>query len=462
MSVPDLSRFPQHFVWGAATASYQIEGAVSAGGRVPSIWDTFCHTPGRVWNGDTADVAADHYHRVDEDVALLAELGIPAYRFSIAWPRVMDSDGRPNHRGLDFYSRLVDRLLDSGITPVATLYHWDLPQHLEDAGGWTNRETAYRMAQYTATVANELADRVPTWTTLNEPWCSAFLGYGSTINAPGRDDIAAALQAAHHLNLAHGLAASTLRDIAPDAQVMLTLNVHQFRPASSARADRDAVGRADVVSNRIFLDPVLDGRYPEELFAFTAQITDWSFVQPEDLSLIHVRPDLLGLNYYTPTVITADVTKAGVSETGDPTGWPGNPDLWTVPPADPVTAMGWTIDPTGLTELLVRIGRNYPGVPLMVTENGASCADVVRDGTVDDIDRIDYLREHICAVGEAIAAGVDVRGYFVWSFLDCFEWNAGYEWHLGLVHVDRDTMRRTVKRSGYWYRGLIRQFRMSA
>lgn len=463
LSLPDLAPFPRRFVWGAATAAYQIEGAVTEDNRIHSIWDTFCHRTRGVADGSNADVAADHYHRVDEDVALMAEVGLDAYRFSIAWPRITDVAGGRNQKGIDFYSRLVDKLLAAGITPVATLYHWDLPQHLEDAGGWTNRDTAFRFADYAAIVASALADRVGVWTTLNEPWCVAFLGYRLGVNAPGRKEAVAPFQAAHHLNLAHGAASAVLREIVPDtAEVSLTLNTHQFRAASTDEADLEALRKADIISNRVFLDPVLDGRYPEALFAYTAGVTDWSFIGADDLKIIHARPDVLGLNYYQPVVVSARRADAIASEPQ----WAGTDDVWTCTPAPPYTAMNWTIDPTGLTDLLMRFHQAYPDLPLMVTENGAAFPDNVRSTgpggaeTVRDTDRIDYLRGHIAAVGEAIRRGADLRGYFVWSFLDTFEWNGGFLWRLGLVRVDYSTLRRSIKQSGYWYRDLIRTFRM--
>ena len=437
----------ERFLWGAATASYQIEGAVTEDGRKPSIWDTFSHTPGRVLNGDTGDEAADHYHRWREDLQIMSELGLTAYRFSIAWPRIHDK------RGVDFYSRLVDELLKRDIAPVATLYHWDLPQELEDAGGWPVRDTAYRFAEYAERIGTALGDRVHTWTTLNEPWCSAFLGYAAGVHAPGRTEPAAALAAAHHLNLAHGLAARVL-----PGRVSVTLNLHHVR------GDDDAVRQVDAVANRVFLGPMLDGAYPADLLEDTRAVTDWRFVRDGDEATINAPLDVLGVNYYAPTLVrrwdgvspraTADGHNDGA---GSP--WVGCDDIDFLPQPGPYTEMGWPIDATGLTELLQRLHRDHPDLPVMITENGAAFDDRVDpDGRVRDQRRIDYLRDHLAAVARAREAGADLRGYFVWSLLDNFEWAYGYSKRFGLVHVDYATQRRTWKDSAHWYRGVISEF----
>ncbi|MBW8485571.1 GH1 family beta-glucosidase [Actinomadura parmotrematis] len=449
-----MGTFPEGFVWGAATAAYQIEGAAAEDGRTPSIWDTYSHTPGRVLDGDTGDVAADHYHRWREDVATMAELGLGAYRFSLSWSRLLPG-GRPNPRGLDFYSRLVDALLERGIAPVATLYHWDLPQEIEDAGGWPVRETAERFAEYAAYAGRVLGDRVHTWTTLNEPWCSAFLGYGSGVHAPGRTDPADALAAAHHLNLAHGLGVRALRAEAPGARCSITLNMHH------TRGDAEAVRKVDGVANRIFLDPVLGRGYPEDVRADTAAITGWGFVRDGDEAAIAAPLDVLGVNYYSPTLVKLwDGTGPRASAHGHAgsaaSPFPGCEDVDFPPQPGPYTAMGWPVDATGLTEVLVRLHRDYPGVPLMVTENGAAYPDRVdAGGAVHDADRVAYLRDHIEAVGAALAAGADVRGYFAWSLMDNFEWSYGYSKRFGLLHVDYPTGTRTWKDSAHWYRERI-------
>ncbi len=453
--------FPTGFVWGASTAAYQIEGAVAEDGRVRSIWDTFSHTPGKVVGGDTGDVAADHYHRYAADVALMAELGLRAYRFSVAWPRVMPG-GRPNRRGLDFYSRLVDELLSRDILPTPTLYHWDLPQELEDAGGWANRDTASRFADYAERVVAALGDRVRHWTTLNEPWCSAFLGYASGGHAPGRTEPATSLAAAHHLLLAHGLGAAALRDaLPPTAEVSITLNLAPVRGRTGAPADADAVRRVDALANRIFLDPVRRGRYPEDLIADTAAITDWSFVRPGDLAVIAAPIDLLGVNYYTPTLVSAyDGTGPRIVQDGHGAGvasaWPGCDEVQFHRADGPLTAMNWSIDATGLHDMLVRVHREYDGLPLVVTENGAAFDDHVDpSGAVRDELRIRYLEQHLAAIRRAIADGARVRGYFVWSLLDNFEWAYGYSKRFGIVHVDFGTQRRVWKDSARWYQRVI-------
>jgi beta-glucosidase len=456
-----VSDFPESFVWGSATAAYQIEGAAHEDGRGPSIWDTYSHTPGRTLNGDTGDVAADHYHRWQEDLGHIAALGLDAYRFSISWPRVRPGGaGAFNQAGLDFYSRLVDGLLERGVKPVATMYHWDLPQELEDAGGWAVRETALRFQEYAAGIVSALGDRVHTWTTLNEPWCSAYLGYASGVHAPGRTDPAAALAAVHHLNLAHGLAGQVVRELAPAAQLSVTLNLHVIRPESDSAADRDAARRIDALANRAFLGPMLDGAYPADLLTDTAAVTDWSFVQDGDEKLIAVPLDVLGVNYYSSTLVRA---WDGVSPRSDADGhgqsaaspWVAADGVDFLPQPGPHTAMGWNIDPPALTELLLRLRREYPRQPLMITENGAAFDDVVSaDGTIQDDRRIDYLRRHIAAVADARAQGADVRGYFLWSLLDNFEWGYGYDRRFGIIRVDYDTQVRTWKQSAHWYQRL--------
>ncbi|WP_245204360.1 GH1 family beta-glucosidase [Kitasatospora sp. RG8] len=456
--------FPADFLWGAATAAYQIEGAADEDGRTPSIWDTFSRTPGRVRNGDTGDIATDHYHRYRDDVALMAELGLPAYRFSLSWPRIRPGgSGSANKAGLDFYDRLVDELLAHGIAPVATLYHWDLPQELEDAGGWTARITADRFAEYAALAAGRLGDRIATWTTLNEPWCSAFLGYGSGVHAPGRADPAAALTAHHHLLLAHGLAVGALRaELPPTARVSLTLNLAAVRPLTDDPADREAARRIDGLANRIFLDPVFHGRYPADVLADTAHVTDWSFVRDGDLAEISRPLDSLGINYYTPTVVAAD-DPAGPAPRqdghggGERSAWPADHGIRFLPAEGERTAMGWPVDAEGLYELLTRLRDELPGLPLLVTENGAAYDDYSDpSGAVHDPERIAYLHAHLTAVHRAIAAGVPVRGYFLWSLLDNFEWAYGYGKRFGMVHVDFASQRRTPKDSARWYAEVVR------
>lgn len=454
--------FPADFLWGTATAAYQIEGAADEGGRGPSIWDTFSHTPGKVLAGDTGDVADDHYHRLEEDVAILRDLGVGAYRFSLAWPRIQPTgSGAVNPAGLAFYDRLVDALLGAGIAPVATLYHWDLPQALEDRGGWAARETAERFAEYAGHAVRALGDRVAMWTTLNEPWCSAYLGYASGVHAPGRTQAAAALAAVHHLNLAHGLAVQAIRAHRPQASCSVTLNLHVTRADTQDAADLDALERIDTVANEVFLQPMLEGAYPPRVFADTAAISDWGFVRDGDLAAIRQRLDVLGVNYYSTGRVRAGSGVVGPQNDGhrpsDHSPWLGATDVeWLTQPG-PYTAMGWNIDPQGLTDLLLSLHRRYPDVPLAVTENGAAFDDEVGpDGQVHDPRRVAYLHDHIEAVGAAMDAGADVRGYFAWSLLDNFEWAYGYSKRFGLVHVDYDTLVRTPKDSARWYARLAR------
>jgi beta-glucosidase len=460
--------FPPGFVWGTATAAYQIEGAVHEDGRGPSIWDTFSHTPGRITDGGTGDVAVDHYHRMSEDIALMAELGLTGYRFSVAWPRIVPAGaGAVNQAGLDFYARLVDGLLEHGIVPMLTLYHWDLPQPLQDAGGWANRDTAARFAEYAHAVGRALGDRVPTITTLNEPWCSAFLGYGTGMHAPGISDNATALAAAHHLTLAHGLGTAALRDVLPaTGQVSLTLNLAQVHGASETDADREAVRHVDGLANRIFLDPVLRGTYPDDIVADLGHITDFSFLHDGDLAAIAAPIDALGVNFYSPTLVTAATPalrhERAAGRINDPqaasgpSAFPGTDLAYALPQDGPHTAMGWPIVPDSLTELLLRVHRDHPGLPVVITENGAAFDDEVSaDGAVHDDARIDYVRRHLGAVHAAIAQGVDVRGYFLWSLMDNFEWAWGYSKRFGIVHVDFATQQRRLKDSAIWYRGVV-------
>jgi beta-glucosidase len=447
-------QFPDGFAWGTATASYQIEGAVDEDGRSPSIWDTFSHTPGKVQDGDTGDVADDHYHRYEEDVDLMADLGVGWYRFSLAWPRLQpDGRGALNDAGVDFYSRLVDALLAKGIQPWVTLYHWDLPQVLQDAGGWPERDTAERFAEYSSLVYERLHDRVRQWTTLNEPWVSAFIGHATGRHAPGVKDPEASLKAAHHLLLGHGLATTAMRAHGDtDSSFGITLNVSQITAASDDPADVDAARRADGMNNRLFFDPLLKGSYPADTLEDIQAVTDGSYIQDGDLEAIHVPLDCLGINYYYRTVV-----RAGDGARDSETVWPGQGDIEPVLTGLPQTEMGWEIDPEGLYEFLTRVGRDYPGVPLYITENGAAIADEKgEDGEVHDPIRIEYLDAHFRAAHRAITEGVDLRGYFVWSLLDNFEWSFGYSKRFGLIYVDFETLERTPKDSARWYAQVTR------
>lgn len=453
--------FPQDFLFGSATAAYQVEGAAEVDGRGLSIWDSFSRTAGRTKDGENGDVAIDHYHRLEADLDLIASLGIPAYRFSISWSRVIpDGEGAVNVRGLDFYSRLVDGLLARGIEPVATLFHWDLPQALEDAyGGWLGRETTAAFERYAEVVGSALGDRVSKWTTLNEPLSITFLGYGLGIHAPGRTDYAEALQVAHHLNLAHGLGVGALRRTVsrPDLSISIVLNPAQIEPIGPTGPE--AVRLIDAVANRIFTGPILRGAYPDDLLADTAAFTDWKFVEDGDLAVISRPIDLLGINYYTPAYL-----RLRTEEDGPATGRGLYPNhdrvVEVVTEGVPVTTYGWTVEPDGLERLLLALSSQFPGMPLMITENGAAFPDLptIVDGeqVILDDDRIDYLSTHLAATHRAMERGADVRGYFAWSLFDNFEWSEGFTQLFGLVHVDRETLERRPKKSAGWYSEVVR------
>lgn len=468
--------FGKEFVIGAATAAYQIEGAAHEDGRGVSIWDTFSHTAGKTHGGDTGEIADDHYHRLDADLDLMAEMELEAYRFSIAWPRIQpEGSGQVNKRGLDFYGRLVDGLLERGIKPIATLYHWDLPQALEDRGGWPNRDTALRFAEYASITGEALGDRVDSWTTLNEPWCSAYLGYGSGLHAPGATDPVAALTAVHHLNLAHGLAVTELRRaVRKAASVSVTLNFTVLR--GGGHGEEEAIRRIDAVANRAFTGPMLRGAYAQDLLDDTAAVTDWSFVRPGDLDLIHQPIDFLGVNYYTTAAVrmrsAAEAQRVRTRQiaaeleaerSGEPapvapvgSAYPGSAGVEFVAQGGPFTDMGWQIAPDGLEDLLVDLHEQFPETPLMITESGAAFPDTVVDGRVRDNRRIDYLHRHFVAAHRAMLRGVDLRGYIVWSLMDNFEWSFGYAKRFGLVHVNYLSLERTIKDSGHWLTELIR------
>jgi beta-glucosidase len=436
--------------FGVATASYQVEGSLDVDGRGPSIWDVFAARPGAIADGSDGTVACGSYERWPEDVELIAGLGVGSYRFSLAWPRVQPTGrGAVESRGLDHYDRMVDVLLARGITPLPTLYHWDLPQALEDAGGWPVRDTALRLAEYAAVVAGRLGDRVRTWATLNEPWCSAFLGYAAGVHAPGRREPAAAYAAAHHLLLGHALAAQAVRSAATAAEVGIVLNLAPVRPEPGA--DPAAVAFVDAVQNRIWLDPLVHGRYPDVLREHVAPA-----VQEADLDVVRGSTDWIGVNYYTPHRIapaTDDAAAAGQSTAAYPFAPP-----FSFAPREPLTAMGWEIDATGMEEVLLDTARAAAGVPLRVTENGAAFDDAVRDddGAVDDQDRIAYLREHLAAVERARAAGAPVHDYIAWTLLDNYEWAEGYRKKFGLVEIEGESLRRVPKASYRWFGARVR------
>ncbi|MET8765309.1 GH1 family beta-glucosidase [Lentzea sp. NPDC004782] len=443
--------FPQGFLWGAATAAFQVEGSTDVDGRTDSIWDVFCRVPGNVVGGDSGEPAADHYRRFQQDVRMMADLGLKAYRFSVAWPRVRPDGGAVNQAGLDFYRRLVDTLLAHDIQPWPTLYHWDLPQKLEDAGGWANRDTAFRFADYATATAEALGDRVTTWTTLNEPWCAAFLGYAAGVHAPGRTEPAAAVAAVHHLLLGHGLAAQAIRAVTAYTRVGITLNMYPIIPADPASpADQDVARRLDGLQQRIFLDPLFRGAYPADVVADLEPFGFTGHVRDGDLELISAPLDMLGVNYYTEHHVSAEPGETG------PSPWVGVGDH-SFPRRDfPRTDMDWEVRPEGLTSVLLRLHAQYPRIPLYITENGAAFRDEVEGSVIQDLDRTSYLESHLRAAHDAIEMGVRLRGYFCWSLLDNFEWAEGYAKRFGIVHVDYDTQVRTPKMSAKWFARVAR------
>ncbi|MFD5225880.1 GH1 family beta-glucosidase [Microbacterium sp. NPDC058342] len=456
---------PDRFLLGAAAAAYQIEGAAAEDGRTASIWDAFSAIPGATAAGETGAVACDHYHRYREDVALMKELGLQSYRFSTSWARVRPDGGAVNAAGLDFYSRLVDELLDAGIRPWLTLYHWDLPQALEERGGWASRDTVERYTEFALSVHDALGDRVTDWTTFNEPWCSAFLGYVGGQHAPGRREPAAGLAAAHHLLLAHGTVVRELRRRDADLQLGITLNLGAIRAADpTSEADLDAARRIDGQFNRIFLDPLLRGAYPQDLLADVAHLGFDRIIRDGDLEVISQPIDFLGVNYYhrevvgtTPPPQPFGMRAPTTRTTGSP--YPAVPAAYTHSSGRAVTAMGWEVEPDGLTEILLRVHEEYlqdSATRLYVTENGAAYDDEVGDdGSVDDPERAAFLGAHLHAVLDAVDRGAPVDGYFYWSLMDNYEWAWGYDKRFGIVHVDYPTQRRTVKSSGHLLADII-------
>jgi len=444
--------FPDGFLWGASTASYQIEGAVRDGGRGPSVWDDFSHTEGKVANGHTGDVACDHYHRIDDDVAMMADLGLQAYRFSISWSRVIP-DGRRavNADGLAFYHRLVDSLLARDITPCPTLFHWDLPSALEETGGFRNRDTAKWFSDYAALMAKEFGDRISMWSTFNEPWCFAYLGHAAGIHAPGVSDAHAAITVAHHEQLAHGLAVEAMRAERSDLDLGIVLNPSNVVSEGDPPAPDDGMRRIDGIHNRWWLDSIMNGAYPEDIIDDFGPLA--GAIQPGDLDQIAQPLDWMGINYYSDILVKASDGEATERMNAYPL-------LTGVTQADTRpdhTDMGWPITPDGFTNLLLRLHADYPDLPrLFITENGCAYDDPVVDGHCADPRRVGYLDLYLRAVKEAIDRGVDVRGYFQWSLMDNFEWARGYDKRFGLVHVDFDTLERTPRDSAFWYREVIR------
>lgn len=433
--------FPSDFLWGAATASYQIEGAALTNGRGECIWQRFSHTPGNVLNDDNGDVACDHYHRYADDVALMRDLGLRAYRFSTSWPRVIPNGTGPvNPDGLDFYDRLVDELLAADIRPFVTLYHWDLPQALQDRGGWANPDSVKWFADYTALITQRLGDRVNDFITINEPWVVAFLGNWLGVHAPGLHDLRTAYKVAHHLMLAHGAAIPIIRENAPNAQAGITLDLLYAQAATDSEADQAAARREDGFKNRWFLDPVHKGHYPADMVEWLGDTLDG--IDLDAVSVAAVETDFLGINYYTRGVFRGSESGLLQSE-------------GIAPENAHYTGMGWEVYPDGLRELLVRVGEEYSPAKLYVTENGSAYDDVVLDGVVHDTNRTAYLESHFKAAGEAIERGAPLAGYFVWSLLDNFEWAFGYDKRFGIVYVDYETQQRIPKQSALFYRDFI-------
>jgi beta-glucosidase len=445
------SEFPPDFVWGVAASAYQIEGAVAEGGRGPSIWDTFSHTPGRTHDGDTGDVAADHYHRYPEDVTLMADLGVDAYRLSLSWSRILpEGTGDINEDGIAFYRDLLSALRDRGIEPFVTLYHWDLPQALHERGGWEHPDSIEWFVEYARVAKEHLGDLVSMWSTFNEPHCTAFLGYSDGVHAPGTQDPAAAYLVAHHLMVAHHRAVAAMRETEPrDADRFgIVLNLIPAWAEESSNHAREAARGVDAIHNRLFASAVLDGEYPDTVLRYAERFG--AAIDTDQLARAHTTIDWLGVNYYNINHIGH---RPGAPLIGQ---WPGPEDAYLAEPPGHLTEMHWGVEPTGLTWMLERVHTWAPDLPLYVTENGAAYPDEPdADGVVHDELRIEYLDQHIAAVREALDEGVDVRGYFVWSLLDNFEWSLGFEKRFGLVRVDYDTLERIPKDSYRWYRAFL-------
>jgi len=434
--------FPKGFLWGAATASYQIEGAWNEDGKGESTWDRFSHTPGTIYQNQNGDVACDHYHLWEKDVDLMSYIGLKAYRFSISWPRIFpEGKGKVNPKGLAFYDKLIDRLLEKGIKPAITLYHWDLPQTLEDIGGWLNRDVAKYFSEYASFLFYKFGDRVDLWITLNEPWVNAFLGYGWGIHAPGKRDMKGAFIASHNFLLAHGYAVQIYKEEGYKGSIGITINVAPVYPEKDTEENLIAVERHDAFSNRWFLDPIFKKSYPESAWKVLEK-TPWVFkVEERDFDIISQPIDFIGINYYTRSIVKANSEDpyTGISRVqGD----------------GEVTAMNWEIYPDGLYDILVQLYSSYK-IPIYITENGAAFDDILQNGKVNDIKRVNYLREHIKRAYFAIRDGVDLRGYFVWSLMDNFEWGHGFSKRFGIIYVNYENQERILKESAYFYKGII-------
>ena len=441
--------FPKDFVFGVATSAYQIEGAAFEDGRIPSQWDTFSHTPGKTYRGETGDVACDHYHRYREDVELIAGLGVSSYRFSFAWPRVLTEERKPNQKGLDFYRRLLDELDKHQIRPAATLYHWDLPQWLSDRGGWANRDTVGYFTDYAELLLRTFGDRIPQWITHNEPWCASFLSYGIGAHAPGHRDWREAVMASHHILLSHGEVVKGYRGMGLKGQIGITLNLNVTDPRTDSEADKEAARRGDGFQNRWFLDPLFRGGYPDDMREiFRPYVQDYRFIHPDDEATIATPMDFLGVNYYNRAVV--------YNHPADTFLQMGH----VIPPAETMTAMGWEVHPNSLYRLLKRVNRDYTRLPLYITENGAAYEDTVdAEGRVHDAKRRAFVEVHLEAARQFVEEGGTLKGYYLWSLMDNFEWGFGYSKRFGIVYVDFDTQQRILKDSALWYREVARSHR---
>lgn len=439
-----MKSFPERFIWGAATASYQIEGGAHEEGRGESIWDRFCRQPGKVYQQENGEIACDHYHRYPKDVQLMSELGIQSYRFSFAWPRLFPEEGKFNQEGLNFYKRLLDELEERGIAPTATIYHWDLPTWLQDKGGWTNRETVDHFIAYAKVLFETFGDRIKNWITHNEPWCAAFLGHAMGIHAPGHTDWNEALIVSHHLLLSHGKVVELYRSMGLNGQIGITLNLSPTIPATNESMDRDAAWRLDGFSNRWFLDPIFKGKYPEDMMElYNKRFGPLTFLKEGDLEVIGKPIDFLGVNYYSHNIISHNEDQPVFQAI-------------QIYETENVTDMGWGIHPDSLYKLLKRIQSDYTNLPLYITENGAAFTDKLENGRVEDYGRIHYLHDHFIAAHRFIEEGGNLKGYYVWSLMDNFEWAFGYSKRFGIIYVDYETLERTPKESYKWYQNIIK------
>jgi len=440
-----MARFEKNFIFGLATASYQIEGAATEDGRSPSIWDTFCKTPGKVYGGHTGDVACDHYHRYKEDVEILKEIGVNTYRFSISWSRIFPEHGKYNPKGMEFYKKLIEELIRNDIEPTVTLFHWDLPMWAYNMGGWLNRDSVKWFQEYAVKVFEELNDSVKLWITHNEPSCTSILGYYLGVHAPGHKNISEALIAAHHILLSHGAAVEAFREFSfKDSKIGITLNLTPFYAVSDSKKDREAAFRADGLSNRWFLDPIFKASYPGDMKkVFSKMAGKFDFIKDRDLPKISIKNDFLGVNYYSRALVKfIQDSKLNCQNVE------GNLKK---------TAMGWEIYPEGLYDIIVRLRKEYTQLPIYITENGAAFDDVLSEKKrINDLERINYIKSHLMKIADLNQQGADIRGYYLWSLMDNFEWAYGYSKRFGIVYIDFKTQERIMKNSALWYKDVIK------